>query len=87
MDLNRRHLHPMVGLRLIEVQNLFAKLLEEPFDRQPALGILYELCAFLTGHCKVAPPRNSSPLVVRGRNIFSGLPLPTVYHVAVVLRA
>src|SRR5258705_11716840 len=37
-----------------EVQDLFAKLLEKRFDRQPCCaGILYECMRFLVGHCKV----------------------------------
>jgi hypothetical protein len=37
-----------------EVQDLFAKLLEKRFDRQPCCaGILYECMRFLIGHCKV----------------------------------
>src|SRR6266566_6996911 len=37
-----------------EVQDLFAKLLEKRFDRQPCCtGILYECMRFLTGHYKV----------------------------------
>src|SRR5258708_25202063 len=36
------------------VQDLFAKLLEKRFDRQPCCaGILYECMRFLTGHYKV----------------------------------
>src|SRR5215471_12059348 len=38
-----------------EVQDLFAKLLEKRFDRQPCCaGILYECMRFLIGHCKVS---------------------------------
>src|SRR4030081_42905 len=37
-----------------EMQDLFAKLLEKRFDRQPCCaGILYECMRFLVGHCKV----------------------------------
>jgi hypothetical protein len=37
-----------------ELQDLFAKLLEKRFDRQPCCaGILYECMRFLTGHYKV----------------------------------
>ena len=37
-----------------EVQDLFAKLLEKRFDRQPCCaGILYECMRFLIGHYKV----------------------------------
>src|SRR5437899_6272671 len=37
-----------------EVQDLFSKLLEKRFDRQPCCaGILYECMRFLIGHCKV----------------------------------
>ena len=37
-----------------EVQDLFAKLLENRFDRQPCCaGILYECMRFLIGHCKL----------------------------------
>src|SRR5262245_23619165 len=38
-----------------EVQDLFAKLLEKRFDRQPCCArILYECMRFLIGHCKVS---------------------------------
>ena len=50
-----RLLHPMAWLSTnSEVQDLFAKLLEKRFDRQPCCaGILYECVRFLIGHCKV----------------------------------
>jgi hypothetical protein len=50
-----RLLHPMACPSTNnEVQDLFAKLLEKRFDRQPCCaGILYECMRFLIGHCKV----------------------------------
>jgi hypothetical protein len=50
-----RLLHPMACRSTnSEVQDLFAKLLEKRFDRQPCCaGILYECMRFLTGHYKV----------------------------------
>src|SRR5712671_4646840 len=50
-----RFLHPMACPSTnSEVQDLFAKLLEKRFDRQPCCaGILYECMRFLTGHYKV----------------------------------
>jgi hypothetical protein len=50
-----RLLHPMACPSTnSEVQDLFAKLLEKRFDRQPCCaGILYECMRFLTGHYKV----------------------------------
>ena len=50
-----RLLHPMACPSTnSEVQDLFAKLLEKRFDRQPCCaGILYECMRFLIGHCKV----------------------------------
>jgi hypothetical protein len=50
-----RLLHPMAWPSTnSEVQDLFAKLLEKRFDRQPCCaGILYECMRFLIGHCKV----------------------------------
>jgi len=37
-----------------EVQDLFARLLEKRFDREPCCaGILYECMRFLIGHCEV----------------------------------
>src|SRR5262245_27540107 len=38
-----------------EAQDLFAKLLEKRFDRQPCCArILYKCMRFLIGHCKVS---------------------------------
>ena len=50
-----RLLHPMpCPSTNSEVQDLFAKLLEKRFDRQPCrAGILYECMRFLTRHYKV----------------------------------
>src|SRR6266436_8744091 len=52
---SRAPLHPMACPSTnSEVQDLFAKLLEKRFDRQPCCaGILYECMRFLTGHYKV----------------------------------
>ena len=62
-----------------EVQDLFAKLLEKRFDRQPCCaGILYECMRFLIGHCKVNAAEEFLSLGVFARNIVSCLPISTV---------
>ena len=50
-----RLLHPMACPSTnSEVQDLFSKLLEKRFDRQPCCaGILYECMRFLIGHSDV----------------------------------
>jgi len=75
---SRTFSHPM---------DLFAKLLEKRFDRQPCgAGILYECMRFLIGHYKVNAAEEFLSLGVFARNIVSCLPMSTVYQCRLVLR-